>query len=311
LVVNRATSGAIRDNCDSLLFSSLLQTALHKLGKTNEAEELWQNIQQAAVNKGFVRHPDCADKATSRDQILGLLVTLSQQPEGYQATLEQLFLKLKEEKGYFSHGSPSVSYMTPGLADIFRRFARIDEHPYHSMPEAIRRSFSTLELSVQFAKRGYRTHLSAMQIWLEMELSNKHPRLPMPRTILEESSFAFDPFVPRRLESQRIEYVTQSLVEREPENMFYRYLRFKSARAINPAVRYKMMAELLAMPQFPDNRLPADCDRKADYLWQRDGSEYKSNYHKCTVVFSGVDFLWMAGLLLDNQPTNRTAGVLH
>ena len=31
------------------------------------------------------------------------------------------------------------------------------------------------------------------------------------------------------------------------------------------------------MPQFPEGRLPANCDRRADYMWQRSSREYDAH----------------------------------
>lgn len=310
MVINRGIRGSIKGSCDSLLFSSILYASLTKLQQNGLAAELWESIRKSQVENGFIRHPNCSDKATSRDQILGLLVAVSQRPEGYEKILDQLFKQLSAGNGYFSHGSTFVSFMTPGLADIVRRIARIDDIAYNTMPDSIRRSFSTLEISVPFVKRGYRTHLSALQIWLELELEERHPFLPPARSVIHQASPIFDIATPESLASQRLDYLTQTLVERQPQNLFYRYLRYRAARALSPAVKVRMMSELLAMRQFPKDRLPADCDRRADYLWQRVRENYRAKSNECNVIFSGVDFLWMAALLTESHNPPRTAAII-
>jgi HrpA-like RNA helicase len=53
------------------------------------------------------------------------------------------------------------------------------------------------------------------------------------------------------------------------------------------------------MTQFPVARLPESCDRRADYLWQRAGREYRPAKGNCLRRFNGADYLWMAGLLIE------------
>jgi hypothetical protein len=80
--------------------------------------------------------------------------------------------------------------------------------------------------------------------------------------------------------------------------MFFRWLQYEAADAMSPKAKKKLLEELLGMEMFPKNRLPTTCERKADYLWQRNSVEYVPRDHKlCSEIFSGVDFIWMASLL--------------
>ena len=98
---------------------------------------------------------------------------------------------------------------------------------------------------------------------------------------------------------QRWSWLAQRLVDRDAKNLFFRWLRLAAADALSPRARLAMLRELDAMPQFPQDRLPDACDRRADYLWQRSSSEYMARETKdCVRRFSGVDYLWMASLLI-------------
>ncbi len=92
------------------------------------------------------------------------------------------------------------------------------------------------------------------------------------------------------------------------DGLFNRFLRLKSAGALNKASRYKLMLSLANMKkQFPDNRLPMNCDRKADYLWQRNIEESFEFSEECDKSFNGTDFLWMAALLTDEPKSRMSA----
>jgi hypothetical protein len=69
--------------------------------------------------------------------------------------------------------------------------------------------------------------------------------------------------------------------------------------AMNSNLAHKMLEDLLAMPQFPVDQLPTNCDRKADYLWQRKSEEYQPRSSNCHITYNGTDFLWMTALLLE------------
>jgi hypothetical protein len=89
------------------------------------------------------------------------------------------------------------------------------------------------------------------------------------------------------------------LVQTDPRNLFFRYLLFRVNGVLNPFVARSLLIELLSMRQFPQEMLPRSCDRKADYLWQRSSREYDIVDDKCSYSFHGTDFVWMAGLLVE------------
>ncbi len=97
----------------------------------------------------------------------------------------------------------------------------------------------------------------------------------------------------------RLNWITYRLFSADPDNLFYRFLYLRSINALTTPARIRMMDALLAMPQFPATRLPTSCDRRADFLWQRDSREYylQSREPYCQ-HFNGVDFLWMAANLI-------------
>ncbi|MCB9229894.1 MAG: hypothetical protein H6618_09805 [Deltaproteobacteria bacterium] len=299
MVVNRQNDGTAIDICDSLLFSAIRFAALKKLAYRNSAEKAWEAIRKSSKSGKWLRHPACHE-GTSRDMLIGLLIALSQEPEGEQDVLKHFFRYLSDSSGFFGDGPMYVSYLTPGLAESFRRLARI--YPTNVMlPAIIRHSFSTLEMDVMFTARGYRAHLIALQIWIEMEIMKRYARAGFwrgPRSILRDIGAVLSSLTPDNLYWQRHMWITQKLVELDPENLFFRWLRMEAGGLNTPYTKMVMLRELLSMPQFPSDELPKNCDRKADYLWQRSSEEFVPFTHRCTMQFSGVDFLWMAALLV-------------
>ena len=101
--------------------------------------------------------------------------------------------------------------------------------------------------------------------------------------------------------AQRRAFAAGELYRLDPENLFFEYLYLKTAGALTYASKARLLTRLLAMPQYPVERLPQDCDRQADYLWQRSSAEYTGK-KTCKESFHGVDFLWMAALLSEDPP---------
>lgn len=298
MIVNRIFNGNLVDECDSLLFSALYFVALKHLHKDDLAAERWRSMELSQTDGHWYRHPHCLTTPPSRDMIIGVLIALSQEPASFKKHLSDFFTQLETRGGYFSDGSLSVSYLSPGVAEIIRKFSLLHGLRAQELPASVRSGFSTTELSVALTRPGYRLHLSALQSWLEMELNKKlSPVKVKSRTAVNNVRRLTRPFIIRALHEQRLEYVTQVLVERSPHNLFFKFLRFQAANALSPAIVITMMNELLAMPQFPTDRLPNDCDRKADYLWQRSDDEQVSARNTCKRIFSGVDFVWMSALL--------------
>lgn len=291
MLVNWTMSGRMLDECDSLLFSALRFAALHKLGHTEQAEKAWESIQGSQTDGYWLRHPRC-HKSTSRDMIVGLLVALSQKPFGYEQHLRTLLSRVKQHNGYFGTGPVYVSYATPGIAKLMGMLARNDGIADSDLPPVVRDGYSTNEIQMLVTQRGYAAHLIAMTIWLEMELGESAPE-----GAAELVDSLTVPAGGRSLHAQRHDWSTHELVQLDQRNLFFRYLRLRAANAMTPAVAYRLMGELLEMREFPEDRLPLDCDRRADYLWQRSSRQYEPGTRGCRRQFHGTDFVWMAALL--------------
>jgi len=298
MVINKTTSGDILDICDSLLFSSLRFTALKKAGLAERAQVAWEAIEQSKLGDYWLRHPNCKN-STSRDMIVGVMVALSQRPDRYDQHVRTLLKNLEENDGYIGNGPIYVSYATPQIALGLRMLAADLGIPGAEIPWQVRRGFSTGELSVQVLKRGFASHLVALAIWLELELKNTPKLYPNAGPQYSYFTTLKDSFDHVSFKSSRLQWQTHKLVMLDPRNMFFRYLRLKSIDAMNPNLAYQMLNELLAMPQFPIHTLPTNCERKADYLWQRKSQEYEPKTANCQKIFNGTDFLWMASLLLE------------
>jgi len=309
MLVNRTLAGNMLDECDSLLFSSLRYVSLHKLGFNDRAQAAWDGIQNSQENGRWLRHPRCT-KSTSRDMILGLLAALSQKPPGFTGYLHRLMQHVQKHNGYFGKGPIYVSYLSPGLAQIIALLAVEGKIPAQDVPKIIRDGYSTHEIELYVVRLGFEAHLNALTIWLEMELT--HNRDETPNTLARSMDGLIAPFGPGHIEDQRTDWITSRLLELEPHNLFIRYLRLEAANALTPAVSARLLAELLAMPEFPHDRLPMDCDRPADYLWQRTWHPYKLLVPKsCTQEYNGADYLWMASLLVERLRQPPTVRFSH
>ncbi|SMF36435.1 hypothetical protein SAMN06296036_11133 [Pseudobacteriovorax antillogorgiicola] len=282
--------------CDSLLFSSLRYVALKKMGLHGEANDAWQAILKANDHGKWHRHPKCKRRWTSRDMIVGLLAALSQRPEDSRLYLQDLMSYVDKTGGYIGSGPFYVSKLSPGLAEIIRHLARREGIADSALPPDIKYGFSTIEFDTFTAGRGYTSHLNALVIWLEMELRAKKS-LNKVRSVTELLDQLLNPFKSHSIEDQRLMWVSHKLVDLDERNLFFRWLQLRSAGALTEKSKAQMLEELLSMDQFPADRLPQNCDRKADYLWQRDSIEYTPHSGECTETFSGVDFLWMVSLL--------------
>jgi hypothetical protein len=293
MLVNRDANGDAESLCDSLLFSSLRYVALKKLGLAAEAETAWAALEQSQNGGLWVRHPRCSDRATSRDMMMGLLIALSQRPDDGEDHVRDLLEQLRKRDGYFSFGPRYVSYMTPTLARLLRVIARDYGVETGAMPDLVKDGYSVEELSVTFIKPGFEAHLVGLAVWLEMEM-RADPRAPLLGRINDLTTWASG----ADLEKQRLQWTTTRLAAIDPSNLFFRYLRLRAADALTYNTAAAMVDELLAMRQFPPERLPSDCDRTADYIWQRGPWERQGN-RRCDRTFAGADYLWMAGLLVE------------
>jgi hypothetical protein len=299
MVINKTTSGGVLDICDSLLFSSLRFVALKKAGLTDRAQSAWNAIENSQIDGYWLRHPMCK-KSTSRDMIVGVMVALSQKPDRYDQHILALLKTIEDNNGYLGKGPIYVSYATPQIALGLRMLAANLQIARSNLPVHVQNGFSTGELSVQVLERGFASHLVALSIWLELELNNTARKYPISPPHASYIATLVDTFDHVSFKSSRLQWQTHKLVMLDPQNMFFRYLRLKSINAMNPNIAHKMLNELLVMPQFPPDALPTNCDKKADYLWQRKSQEYtpKGNAN-CQTTFNGTDFQWMASLLLE------------
>ncbi len=301
MIVNRLASGESADRCDSLLFSSLRYVALKKLHMIKEAQIAWDAIAKSQEDGHWLRHPQCRE-TTSRDMLLGVLAAFTQDPPHFRNHVIDLLRYVHANNGYLSEGRFDVSYLLPGVAEILRVYARGNQIAEYTLPATVFFGFSTIEFAAILPQPGYRSHLTALSTWIELELQD-HPRYAPHsyklRSAVNELSAAFDPFTYSRLRQQRLSWIAGKLFQQDPQNLFFKWLRLRTAQALTPLTRTIMLQELINMEQFPTNHLPRNCDRKADYLWQRDSSEYKSVTENCSKQFGGVDFMWMTALLLD------------
>lgn len=299
MVVNRNHEKIINE-CDSLLFSSLRFVAL-KRTRHSHAESAWEGLVNSYEKFGrWVRHPKCANQALSRDMLLGVILAILHGPiEEAKPLFVELMQSIDQRGGYIANGPFYISLVTPGILEMMRRISIVFSVSSELIPERFQYGFSTVEWSTLSNPEGYRTHLIALQIWIEIFLKEE-----MPYNIDgEQRSFlsSFDDVFTyyRDLHSQRLIWSLQNLVVRNSNNLFFKWLYLKANSATSPGLRHQIISELLKMTQFPNRRLPNHCDRKADYLWQREESEYKKGLD-CTLRWAGVDFLWMASLLIVN-----------
>jgi hypothetical protein len=305
LVVGRDLSNARPTSvCDSLLFSSLRYAALHKLGEEKEAEKAFQAIIKTNYAGGrWIRHPDCRRKASSRDMIVGLMAALSQEPLGHTEAFARLMDIVARTGGSVDDGPFYVSRLSPGLGELLRQMALVRGYPAKGLPAALKVGFSTVEFDTLIVEPGFRAHLNGLTLWIELELASRYPGLEF-RSV----SAALDNVSPDlgfAFQSQRRVFAAHELFHLDPDNIFFEYLLLRTAGALTWANRARLLDRLLTMSAFPLDHLPRDCDRRADYLWQRASREY-SGTSKCHEQFAGVDFLWMTALLTQ-EPERITA----
>lgn len=316
MVVNRGRGGTMLDQCDSLLFSSLRYVGLEKLKLANRADAAWRGIQAARGQDGWARHPLCRSKGTSRDMLLGLLVAFSQEPQGFDTHLRDLIEQVHKSGGFFGSGPVYVSYLTPGIARLMAMLAPAGNLPERELPPILQSSYATHELTLYATRRGYEAHLVALTVWLDMELSARHPRISdrVPSSVEDAVGRLVRPFASGEVKRQRIEWATHQLAQIDSHNLFFRYLRLRASNALTPQVASALLTELMVMPQFPPDRLPNTCDRRADYLWQRASREFapsNATPFRCSREFNGSDFLWMAGLLVEASLYTAAPKISH
>lgn len=310
LLVHRSFNGRAASECDSLLFSSLRYVALGKLGWEDRAAAAWRAIEEKTFENGrWIRHPNCRRKSTSRDMIVGLMTALTQNPAHRESHIRNLLAIIERTSGSIDDGPFYVSRLSPGLGELLKALAKREGLAMKQLPDSIRMGFSTLEFDTWIAVPGYTSHLNALTLWSELELSDEDPGLRF-RTLTQLFDGILNPILPSELSEQRRVWAAQSLFAVDPQNLFFEWLNLKAAGALTFSSRARLLEKLLAMPQFPRDRLPTNCDRKADYLWQRASVEYGPSKN-CHETFHGADFLWMTALLVENTPSTSFAQESH
>jgi hypothetical protein len=304
MVVDKDLEGSPKHMCDSLLFSALRYRALVSLQFNDSAAEAWEAMLASRDGGQWYRHPQCSQKSLSRDMLMGLFVVLEARPfEGRQVVME-LFQEIDQRRGSFSDGPFFVSYLSPGPAGLLRYLAEGYKIPSSQWPWVIKQSFSSIEYDAMFLKPGFESHLAGIGLWLEYQFLTDPRWLSgvkfNPRSLLGEIqknlSFLGDQGVPP-IERSRLLWIANKLSQDNPQNLFFATLRLQLSGAFSDQARISMLKRLLEMPQFPSDRLPGNCDKDADYIWQRRDSEQVPVHKECTFFYSGVDYLWMAGML--------------
>ena len=297
MVIHRDAKGEPEGVCDSLMFSSLRFYALTKLGFKKSADEAWNGILGSRDGAQWRRHPKCA-KSLSRDMIMGVLVALSADPEGGDTVFRSMLAEIDRNGGFVGDGPFYVSWLSPGVAGLLRMEAERRGVPYGEWPWILKQSFSSIEYDAMFLGEGYVSHLAALGLWLEMN-HTKSGALMNPRSLLGrlERIVAGGGDLDTTLDKQRREWISGRLRSLSGSNLFFEWLDESATGVLNPEAESRLLSDLLSMPQFPSNRLPRDCDRDADYIWQRREGESIPVAKRCGETWSGVDFLWMAAVL--------------
>jgi len=301
IVSRHSADGSPSSVCDSLLFSSLYFVALHKLGSDAAAARAWESIVDKGYQNGrWIRHPDCKRKSSSRDMIVGLMAALSQEPKGHEQQFARLLGVIARTGGSVDDGPFYVSRLSPGMGELLKHMAASRGWPEGQVPAPVRVGFSTVEFDTWIAAPGFGAHLNALSLWIELELLDRHPELKIRSLsgLMDQFSPAWSTAV--SFAAQRRAFAANELHRLDPENLFFEYLQLRTAGALSYAAKARLLSRLLALPQFPAGRLPKDCDRKADYMWQRSSAEYQPK-KKCGETFHGVDFLWMVALLTERD----------
>ena len=297
MVVDRDDTGKFIHQCDSLLFSSLRYVALERLGFHDLSRPAWEAIQKSRTPKaGWLRHPRCPETPLSRDMIMGILAALSQSPQNAAQVMQWTREDLHRFDGYISDGPFYISFFSPGFRAAFDEMAMVGGEPSSGLAW----SFWTTEFDAWTADGDYRSHLVALTIWLEFEIEKMGKWKQRSGSTIDPVAFIVDPWMNVRLRDLRLAWSAQTLLRTDPDNLFFHWLALKSVGALSPQRRVSLANLLLGMPAFPEDRLPTNCDRRADYVWQRPSSQTRERRAPCSEVFSGTDFLWMSALLLEN-----------
>jgi hypothetical protein len=297
MVVNLNAEGEPEGICDSLLFSSLRFYALKRLGFEDSARSAWSGVLGSRSGAQWQRHPRCG-KSLSRDMLMGVLVALRADPEHGSSVFRSMLSEIDRQKGFIGDGPFYVSWLSPGVAGLVRMEAERRHVAFEEWPWILKQSFSSIEYDGLFLKEGYQSHLAGLGLWLELE-HKQNMEWFNPRSLLgligrlTGERGAFD----TSFDDRRRQWIAGRLSSLSGANLFFDWLEHKVNGIADINSEIKLLSELLSMPQFPAVRLPMDCDRAADYIWQRRDKEAIPVAQHCGRTYAGVDFLWMAAIL--------------
>ena len=209
-----------------------------------------------------------------------------------------MLAEIDRQRGFIGDGPFYVSWLSPGVAGLVRMEAEHRQIPYNEWPWILKQSFSSIEYDGMFLKEGYESHLAGLGLWLEIN-HKENAEWFNPRSLLGEvlrltgERGSFD----TSFDERRRQWIAGRLSSLAGGNLFFDVLELKANGIYGMDAEVKLLSELLSMPQFPATRLPMDCDRAADYIWQRRDREAIPSARECGRTFAGVDFLWMAAIL--------------
>jgi hypothetical protein len=230
--------------------------------------------------------------------IMGVMVALSADPVGGDTVFRSMLAEIDRNGGFVGDGPFYVSWLSPGVAGLLRMEAERRGVPYGEWPWILKQSFSSIEYDAMFLGEGYVSHLAGLGLWLEMN-HMKSGAMMNPRSLLGrlERFVSGGADLDTTLDKQRREWISGRLRSLSGSNLFFEWLDESASGVLTPQAESRLLSHLLSMPQFPANRLPMDCDRDADYIWQRREGESLPVVRRCGETWSGVDFLWMAAVL--------------
>jgi hypothetical protein len=297
MVINRYANGEPDGICDSLLFSAIRFYAISRLGFEQSADEAWKSVLGSRSGAQWQRHPRCT-KSLSRDMLMGVLVALKADPEHGTSVFRSMLAEIERQNGFIDDGPVYVSFLSPGVAGLVRMEAERRGVAFEEWPWILKQSFSSIEYDGLFLKEGYQSHLAGLGLWLELNHKEQNDWFN-PRSLLglfarlTGESGEFD----TSMDVRRRQWLAARLSSLSEVNLFFDWLQYKSNAVYEINVEVRLLSELLSMPQFPATRLPMDCDRAADYVWQRRDKEAIPAARQCGRTYAGVDFLWMAAIL--------------
>ena len=307
MVVHRNPDGTVGGQCDSLLFSNLRFFALRSMGLKDASDDAWSAILKSRDGGLWLRHPKCP-KSLSRDMIMGVLMGLSADPDGGTQVFASMLAEIDRQQGFVGDGPFYVSWLSPGIAGLLRAEAERRHIPYEQWPWILKQSFSSIEYDAMFLGEGYVSHLAALGLDLELRFAEKSHTFN-PRSLLGQAERLVKGWGAgsTRIDAQRRQWIASHLRSINRSNLYYEWIEQRAFGTLTIASERELLERLLAMEQFPPSRLPSDCERDADYLWQRREADAQPTPGKCGYRWNGVDFLWMAaalGVRVDQEQSN-------